>query len=100
MSAAGDIWAVVPVKELDGAKQRLAPLLSPAQRRALIEVMVGEVLNAVAGAHGLAGIIVVTLDPTTAALASRLGARVVTDGATSKDGTCKTTSTFYRSDKL
>lgn len=28
------------------------------------------------------------------------GARVVTDGATSKDGTCKTTSTFYRSDKL
>ena len=28
------------------------------------------------------------------------GARVVTDGATAKDGTCKTTSTFYRSDKL
>ena len=25
MSAATDIWAVVPIKELDGAKQRLAP---------------------------------------------------------------------------
>ena len=42
MSTPADIWAVVPVKELDGAKQRLAGLLSPAQRRALIEVMVGE----------------------------------------------------------
>ena len=40
-----DIWAVVPIKELDGAKQRLAPLLTPAQRRALIEVMMNEVLE-------------------------------------------------------
>ncbi len=79
-----DIWAVVPIKELDGAKQRLAPLLSPAQRRALIEVMMGEVLQAVAGAKSLAGVLVVTLDPQATALATRLGARVVTDGA--RDG--------------
>lgn len=79
-----DIWAVVPIKELDGAKQRLAPLLSPAQRRALIEVMMGEVLEAVAATSALAGIIVVTVDPQAAALAARLGARVVTDGA--RDG--------------
>jgi 2-phospho-L-lactate/phosphoenolpyruvate guanylyltransferase len=79
-----DIWAVVPIKELDGAKQRLSPLLSPAQRRALIEVMMGEVLEAVAGAIGLAGIMVVTLDPQATALAKKLGARVVTDGA--RDG--------------
>ncbi|MDP2329724.1 MAG: 2-phospho-L-lactate guanylyltransferase [Reyranella sp.] len=84
MKVASDIWAIVPVKELNGAKQRLAPLLSPAQRRALIEVMVGEVLEAVTGARGLAGVMVVTLDPTTTALALRLGARVVTDGA--RDG--------------
>jgi 2-phospho-L-lactate guanylyltransferase len=84
VKVASDIWAILPVKELDGAKQRLAPLLSPAQRRALIEVMVGEVLEAVVGARGLAGVMVVTLDPTTTALASRLGARVVTDGA--RDG--------------
>src|SRR5882757_5665013 len=84
MSTPSDIWAIVPVKELDGAKQRLAGLLSPAQRRALIEVMVGEVLEAVAGAKGLAGIMVVTLDPQVTALATRLGARVVTDGA--RDG--------------
>ena len=84
MSPSADIWAIVPIKELDGAKQRLAPLLSPAQRRALIEVMMGEVLVAVAGAKSLAGLLVVTLDPRATALASRLGARVVTDGA--RDG--------------
>jgi 2-phospho-L-lactate/phosphoenolpyruvate guanylyltransferase len=84
VSRSADIWAIVPVKELDGAKQRLAPLLSPAQRRALIEVMMGEVLEAVAGARSLAGFLVVTLDPRATALASRLGARVVTDGA--RDG--------------
>jgi 2-phospho-L-lactate guanylyltransferase len=84
VSPSTDIWAVVPIKELEGAKQRLAPLLSPAQRRALIEVMMGEVLEAVAGAKSLSGILVVTLAPEAAAFASRLGARVVTDGA--RDG--------------
>lgn len=81
MSPPADIWAVVPIKELDGAKQRLAPLLTPAQRRALIEVMMGEVLEAVAGAKRLAGILVVTLDPQATAIGQRLGARIVTDGA-------------------
>jgi 2-phospho-L-lactate guanylyltransferase len=81
VTLAADIWAVVPIKELDGAKQRLAPLLSPTDRRALIEVMMGEVLEAVAGARSLAGSLVVTLDPRATALAKRLGARVVTDGA-------------------
>ena len=79
-----DIWAVVPIKELDGAKQRLAPLLTPQQRRALIEVMMAEVLEAVVAVPGLAGTIVVTLDPQATALAKRLGARVLTDGA--RDG--------------
>ncbi|MFI5001498.1 MAG: 2-phospho-L-lactate guanylyltransferase [Reyranellales bacterium] len=83
MSASG-IWAIVPIKELDGAKQRLAPLLSPAQRRALIEVMMGEVLQALVGVRGLGGIMVVTVDPAATALAVRLGARVVTEGA--RDG--------------
>jgi 2-phospho-L-lactate guanylyltransferase len=81
---ASDIWAIVPIKELAGAKQRLAPLLSPAQRRALIEVMMGEVLQALAGARGLGGIMVVTVDAKATALANRLGARVMADGA--RDG--------------
>ena len=81
MTLAPDIWAVVPIKELEGAKQRLAPLLSPTQRRDLIEVMMGEVLEAVVEACSLAGVMVVTLDPQATAVARRLGARVVTDGA-------------------
>ncbi|HEX2887432.1 2-phospho-L-lactate guanylyltransferase [Vineibacter terrae] len=81
MTAEADIWAVVPVKELDGAKQRLAGLLTPAQRSALAEVMVVEVLDKIAAVRGLAGILVVTLDPRIAAHARRIGARTVTDGA-------------------
>lgn len=78
------IWAVLPVKELDGAKQRLSPLLAPPQRVALMRVMVGEVLDALAATRGLAGIVVVTLDPWATEQAGRIGARVVTEGA--RDG--------------
>ncbi len=79
-----DIWAVIPVKELEGAKHRLSPLLAPPERQALARVMIAEVLDAVAAARGLAGILVVTLDPWATAEARRIGARVVTDGA--RDG--------------
>ncbi len=79
--ADADIWAVVPVKELDGAKQRLAALLTPAQRAALAGIMAKEVLETIAAARGLAGILAVTLDPAIIAFATRLGARTVTEGA-------------------
>jgi 2-phospho-L-lactate guanylyltransferase len=75
------IWAVVPVKELTGAKQRLAALLSPAERLALATVMLEEVLAALAGARGLAGVALVTLDPHATAIARHHGWRVLTDGA-------------------
>ena len=78
-----DVWAAVPVKEFAGAKQRLAPLLTPEQRQALAAAMLEDVLAALAGAP-LAGILVNTVDPLAAELARRYGARVVTDGA--RDG--------------
>ena len=78
------IWAVLPVKELDGAKQRLSPFLAPPLRRALMQVMIGEVLEALTAARGLAGVMLATLDPWAAAEAARRGARVVTEGA--RDG--------------
>ena len=78
------LWAVLPVKEMAGSKQRLSPLLSPAERVALMRVMVGEVLGALLGARGLAGVAVVTLDEWTTAEALRHGARVITAGA--RDG--------------
>ncbi len=75
-----DIWAALPVKEFADAKQRLAPLLTPAQRQTLAATMLEDVLTALAGA-ALAGILVNTLDPLAAALARRYGAQVITDDA-------------------
>jgi 2-phospho-L-lactate guanylyltransferase len=77
------VWAVVPVKEQTGAKQRLSSFLPPNQRRALAAAMLEDVLDALAAAP-LAGILLVTLDPFATALARRIGARVLTDGA--RDG--------------
>ncbi|HTV45688.1 MAG TPA: 2-phospho-L-lactate guanylyltransferase [Stellaceae bacterium] len=79
-----ETWAVVPVKERDRAKERLAPLLPPELRPVLALAMLEDVLAALAAAPGLAGIIVVTLDAGAGELARRYDARVVTDGA--RDG--------------
>jgi 2-phospho-L-lactate guanylyltransferase len=75
------IWAVVPVKETEGAKQRLSPLLTPVERRELAAVMVEDVLEVLASVTALAGVVVVTLDAGATRLAHRTGARVLTDGA-------------------
>ena len=78
------VCAVVPVKELDRAKMRLAPVLSAEARRELMLAMLDDVLAALAAAPGLAGIAVVTLDAAAAALTHRYGARIIEDGA--RDG--------------
>ena len=79
-----DIWAVIPVKEFDGAKHRLSGLLSPPERRLLAETMLTDMLDAVAGSRRLAGVMIVTLDPHATALGEKIGARIVTQGA--RDG--------------
>ena len=73
------MWAVLPIKDMEGAKQRLGSALGPAERRGLFRAMVEDVLAALAGADGLAGILVVTRDPEAAALAERHGARVLAE---------------------
>ena len=75
------VWAVVPVKELEGAKQRLSSCLSPEERRALATIMLEDVLDAVSAVRELAGMLVVTVDPVATSLAGRYGARIVTEGA-------------------
>ena len=75
------VWAVVPVKELEGAKQRLSSALSPDERRLLATIMLEDVLDAVSAAEQFAGVLVVTVDPAATSLASRYGARIVTEGA-------------------
>jgi 2-phospho-L-lactate guanylyltransferase len=74
-------WAILPVKEMAGAKQRLAPLLSPEERIGLMQVMLRDVLAALSAAQGLIGIALVTLDPWAEALAQEHGARIITEGA-------------------
>lgn len=74
-------WAILPVKEMEGAKQRLAPLLSPEERIALMQVMLRDVLAALSAAPSLAGIALVTLDPWAQALAQEHGVRIIKEGA-------------------
>jgi 2-phospho-L-lactate guanylyltransferase len=73
-----DVWAIVPVKDFAQAKQRLAGALSPDQRRSLAAAMLEDVLRALVATPTLAGIRIVTRDPSAARLAARFGAHVTT----------------------
>jgi FO synthase len=73
------ITAVVPVKLFSWTKQRLTPLLSADERAALARAMLEDVLAALTRAPSLAGVLVVTSDPTAAAVAEAAGARVMPD---------------------
>jgi len=84
VSARADVWAVVPIKATADAKQRLGNAVAPALRPRLALAMAEDVLAALAASPALAGIIVVTIDETAAALAARYGAHMLTDGA--RDG--------------
>jgi 2-phospho-L-lactate/phosphoenolpyruvate guanylyltransferase len=75
------LWAVVPVKERGSAKERLAPILRPEMRQALALAMFEDVLAAVTATPGIAGLVVVTVDPEAGRLAGRYGARLVATGA-------------------
>jgi 2-phospho-L-lactate guanylyltransferase len=77
----GDIWAVVPVKAFNLAKQRLAPVYAPKLRHELARVMLEDVLDTLTHVEGLAGIAVVTADPEAAELARRHGTVVFDEAA-------------------
>ncbi|RIK98319.1 MAG: 2-phospho-L-lactate guanylyltransferase [Proteobacteria bacterium] len=71
--------ALVPVKPLAKAKQRLAPLLSDGERIELARAMLNDVLAALAATPGIAEIVLVTDDPEAATLAASFAARTVPD---------------------
>ena len=81
MSTPRIIHAVVPVKDTRHAKQRLAGVLSRAQRQELALAMLEDVLAALVPVGELAGILVVTVDRDAAAIAARYRACVVREGA-------------------
>jgi len=53
-------WALLALKPFDCGKSRLARVLSPAQREALIRTMLDRVIHALAGSRHIAGIAIVT----------------------------------------
>jgi 2-phospho-L-lactate guanylyltransferase len=81
MSDPSEVWAIIPVKETQGAKQRLSPVLSASLRGELALAMLEDVLEAVAGVSGLGGAILVTVDPQAETLARHYGMATLADGA-------------------
>ena len=76
-----DVYAVVPLKETNDAKGRLAGLLSAARRQDLALAMFEDVLEILGRVRELAGIFVVTADSSAAAIATRHRAHVLGEGA-------------------
>jgi len=63
------MWAIVPLKSLDQAKQRLASVLDAAERRGLMLAMARDVLTALRRASRPDGILLVSRTPEADALA-------------------------------
>jgi 2-phospho-L-lactate guanylyltransferase len=78
-----DIWAVLPIKDLAYAKQRLSPAFSPEIRRGIAAAMAEDVLTALAHTAELAGILVMTDDPAATVLARHFGCVISTEEARS-----------------
>lgn len=81
MSSTAGLIAVMPVKDFESAKQRLAPALHPDERRCLFAAMVEDVLATLSASPGLAGVLMVTRSKQAIALAERYGARVLIERA-------------------
>jgi len=81
MNSRRDVYAVVPIKDTNDAKRRLAGVLGAPRRRELALAMFEDVLATLSRVRQLAGIVVVTAGPAAAAIARRYGARVSRQGA-------------------
>ena len=69
------MWVIVPCKKLELAKQRLAPILSAAERRLLSVSMLSDTLAIATTTAGVEGVMVVSSDPFVADIAKSYGAR-------------------------
>lgn len=72
---------LVPVKNLENAKERLSPVLTCAERRALAEAMLQDVFAALAALNHHTRVGVVSSDPLAVALAERYGFAHIPDPA-------------------
>ena len=74
------MWAVVPLKQLEQAKARLASVLSADERRALMLAMARDVLTALGGSKRLKGILIVSRTPEADALAQAFATERFAEG--------------------
>lgn len=71
--------AVITAKRFNAAKQRMSGAVPKNRRLALVESMLGDVLEAVDAARRVTSVVVVTGEPAAAALAAKSGAEVIHD---------------------
>ena len=89
----GNIWALVPFKGPEKAKERLGAYLSPGERRDLTLAMMQDVLHALTRAS-LSGVLIVSRSPDARALAKEFGAEVFADTADDLTGAVTQASAF------
>lgn len=85
IEAAPNTFVVLPVKDLDRAKQRLSESIGDQDRRRLAMAMLEDVLTALDEVRMIFGVVVVTSDPEALGIAERHGCKVV-GGAGSDEG--------------
>jgi len=81
------IWAVVPIKRLDCAKLRLAPILGP-RREEFAFLLTCRTLDILAASGLFDGVVAVTPDPKVGAAARERGAVVIDDGGIALNDAC------------
>ena len=70
-------WAILPIKSIQSAKQRLRTVLTAPERQSLARAMLSDVLAAISESTGLGGLAIVTRDPSVRHLARHSGARFI-----------------------
>ena len=71
------MWAVVPIKDMTEAKQRLGTMLRPDERRGLFQAMAEDVVEILSSVSALDGVMIVSGDPFAERLSRRYGTRLL-----------------------
>jgi 2-phospho-L-lactate guanylyltransferase len=74
------IWAILPLRALNGGKQRLSSVLSTAERQALVEHLFRHTLAAITSSGVIDGVCVVSPDPAVLDWVASLGVLPVLQG--------------------
>ncbi|MBN1966964.1 MAG: 2-phospho-L-lactate guanylyltransferase [Anaerolineae bacterium] len=77
-----NVWAIVPVKPLNRAKSRLAPVLSPELRMQLATAMLRNTVSTLTQCLGISGIFVISRDTRALVIAREYGAKTVQESGT------------------